>query len=93
MEKLKNQIREEIAAIPIEMCQNAVENFKNRLDQFIAAGGHHVSDVILKTSLIKWYDVQNEQLFKIVLFVLRTLYKSAETVLYEKDEYYKHVVQ
>ena len=38
LEELKNQIREEIAAIPIEMCRNAVESFKNRLHQYIGVG-------------------------------------------------------
>jgi len=49
LEELKDRIREEIGAIPVEMCQNAVENFRNRLHQCIAAGGHHLSDVIFKT--------------------------------------------
>ena len=49
LEELKTRIREEIAAIPIDMCQKAVENFRNRLHQCIAAGGHHLADVIFKT--------------------------------------------
>jgi len=49
LEELKDRIREEIGAIPVEMCQNAAENFRNRLHQCIAAGGHHLSDVIFKS--------------------------------------------
>lgn len=49
LEELKMSIREEITAIPIEMCQNAAENFRNRLHQCIASGGHHLADVIFKT--------------------------------------------
>jgi len=53
LEKLKDRIREEIGAIPVEMCQNSAENFRNRFHQCIAAGGHHLSDVIFKTWYIK----------------------------------------
>jgi len=49
LEELKTRIREEIAAIPVDMCQKAVENFRNRLHQCIAAGGHYLADVIFKT--------------------------------------------
>lgn len=49
MEEFKNQIREEFAAMPSEMCKHAVENVKNRIDLCIAAGGNHLFDAILKT--------------------------------------------
>ena len=49
-DELKNQIREDIAAVLSEMCRNAVESLKNRLHQCIAGGGHHLSDVVFKTS-------------------------------------------
>lgn len=49
LEELKTRIREEIATIPVDMCQKAVESFRNRLHQCIAAEGHHLADVIFKT--------------------------------------------
>ncbi|KAF2356505.1 hypothetical protein FHG87_012740 [Trinorchestia longiramus] len=42
------RIREEIAAIPLEMCRRVTENFIHRLQQCIAADGHHLSDAIVK---------------------------------------------
>ncbi|KAK3875190.1 hypothetical protein Pcinc_019930 [Petrolisthes cinctipes] len=36
---LKIRIREEIAAIPLEMCRRAAENFRHRLQQCIATDG------------------------------------------------------
>lgn len=48
LEELKIRIKEEVAAIPINTCQNAVENFRNRLHQWIASRGHPLFDVISK---------------------------------------------
>ena len=48
LEKLKMRIREEISAIPLEMCQRAAENFRHRLQLCIASDGHHLHDTIFK---------------------------------------------
>ena len=48
LEELKMRIREEIAAIPLEMCRRAAENFRHRLQQCIATDGHHLPDDIFK---------------------------------------------
>ena len=46
---LKNNIRDAIANIPIDMLQRVDTNFKNRLHQCIRNGGRHLPDVIFKT--------------------------------------------
>jgi len=48
LEDLMEQITEEIRATPIEMCQKVSENFRNRLQQCIAADGRHLSAIIFK---------------------------------------------
>ncbi|KAK3871509.1 hypothetical protein Pcinc_023351 [Petrolisthes cinctipes] len=48
LEELKMRIREEIAAIPLEMCRRAAENFRHGLQQGIATDGHHLPDAIFK---------------------------------------------
>ncbi|XP_039292755.1 uncharacterized protein LOC120353366 [Nilaparvata lugens] len=51
LEELKDKIREEIQALPVAICQNAFENFKNRLHQCIvatSADGRHLTDIIFK---------------------------------------------
>jgi hypothetical protein len=49
LKALKNAIREEVAAIPPDMTNIVMENFKERLRQYIANNGRHLSDVIFKT--------------------------------------------
>ena len=49
LEDLKERIREEINAIPLEMTRRVMENFRERLHQCIANNGHHLSDIIFKT--------------------------------------------
>jgi len=46
---LKDAIREEAAAIPPEMTNIVMENFRERLRQCIANNGRHLSDVTFKT--------------------------------------------
>ena len=48
VEELKIHIRDEIAAIPPEMCRRATENFRYRLQMCIDTDGHHLTDVIFK---------------------------------------------
>lgn len=43
---LKNNIRDAIANIPIDMLQRVETNFRNRLNQCIQNGGRHLTDVI-----------------------------------------------
>ena len=47
---LKNNIRDAIANIPIDMLQRVDTNFKNRLNQCMRNGGRHLPDVIFKTA-------------------------------------------
>jgi len=55
LEDPKKEIAEEIRATSIEMCREVSENFRNRLQQRIAADGRHLSDIIifLKRNQIK----------------------------------------
>ena len=46
---LKNNIREAIDNIPIDMLQRVDTNFENRLHQCIRNGGRDLPDVIFKT--------------------------------------------
>ena len=48
LKALKDAIREEVAAIPPEMTNIVMENFSERLLQFIANNGRHLNDVIFK---------------------------------------------
>jgi len=49
LKALKTAIREEVVAIPPEMTNILMENFRERLRQFIANNGRHLSDVIFDT--------------------------------------------
>jgi len=49
LKALKGAIREEVAAIPPEITNIVMENFRERLRQCIANNGRHLSDVIFKT--------------------------------------------
>ena len=49
LKALKDAIREEVAAIPPEMTNRVMENFRERLRQCIANNGRYLSDVIFKT--------------------------------------------
>jgi hypothetical protein len=49
LEDHKERIREEVTAIPIRMCRQAVENYRNHLQELIAADGRYLRDVIFKT--------------------------------------------
>jgi len=49
VEQLKTKIRAEIATIPVDMCRRATEAFRNRLQECVIAGGHHLRDVIFRT--------------------------------------------
>ena len=49
LKALKDVIREEVAAIPPEMTNIVMENFREQLRQCIMNNGRHLSDVIFKT--------------------------------------------
>ena len=49
LKALKDAIREEVAAIPPEMTNKVMENFRERLRQCIANNGRYLSEVIFKT--------------------------------------------
>jgi len=49
LKALKDAIHEKVAAIPPEMTNIMMENFRERLRQCIANNGRHLNDVIFKT--------------------------------------------
>lgn len=49
LDHLKNNIRQAIANIPIDMLERVEQNFRVRLTQCIDNNGHHLADVIFKT--------------------------------------------
>uniref|UniRef100_A0A1Y1JZD5 DUF4817 domain-containing protein n=1 Tax=Photinus pyralis TaxID=7054 RepID=A0A1Y1JZD5_PHOPY len=49
IEDLKNNIRANIAEIPVEMLGRVHENFRKRLDQCIQSEGAHMPDTLFKT--------------------------------------------
>ena len=49
LEALKEVIRQEVAAITPEMILKVMENYRQRLHQFINIQGRHLSDDLFKT--------------------------------------------
>jgi len=49
MAELKQNAKEEIAAIPEQMTRRMMENLGVRLKQCLRNGGRHMSDVLFKT--------------------------------------------
>ena len=49
IEQLKEAIRQEVAAIPPTMTCKAMDNFRERLQEFVIKNGRHLSDVIFKS--------------------------------------------
>ena len=49
LEALKEAIRQEFAAITAEMILKVMDNYRERLHQFISIQGRHLSDVLFKT--------------------------------------------
>ncbi|XP_011859527.1 PREDICTED: uncharacterized protein LOC105557015 [Vollenhovia emeryi] len=47
--ELKEAIRREIQAIPREMLQDSMRNFRERLETCVQSEGHHLRDVIFAT--------------------------------------------
>jgi hypothetical protein len=48
MEDLKQNIREEVAAVPPTMLQRVMQNFQKRLRECVDNNGHHLTDTIFK---------------------------------------------
>jgi hypothetical protein len=48
LEALKEAITQEVATIPPEMTRRIMENYHDRLNQFIDNEGHHLSDIIFE---------------------------------------------
>ena len=48
IEQLKEAIRQEVAAIPPAKTRKAMDNFRERLQEFVINNGRHLSDVILE---------------------------------------------
>ena len=49
IEQLKEAILQEVAAIPPAMTRKAMDNFRERLQDFLINNGWHLSDVIFKS--------------------------------------------
>ena len=49
IEQLKEAIRQEVAAIPPAMTHKAMDNFRERLQEFVINNGRYLSDVIFKS--------------------------------------------
>jgi hypothetical protein len=49
LEDLKERIQQEIDAIPPGITRRVMMNFRERLQQYVANDGRHMSDIILKT--------------------------------------------
>jgi len=49
LEVLKEAIRQEVAAITPEIILNVIDNYQERLHQFINIQSRHLSDVLFKT--------------------------------------------
>ena len=49
IEELKEAIRQEVAAIPPAMTRKAMDNFRERLQQYVINNSRHLSDVIFKS--------------------------------------------
>lgn len=48
LQELRERIIEEVNATPRDMCQRAVQNFRDRLQQCVTANGRHLEDIIFK---------------------------------------------
>jgi len=49
LETLKEAIQQKVAAITPEMILKVMDNYRERLHQFINIQGHHFSDILFKT--------------------------------------------
>ena len=49
IEQLKKAIRQEVTAIPPAMTRKVMDNFRERLQEFVINNGRHLSDVIFKS--------------------------------------------
>jgi hypothetical protein len=49
IEELKLSIRQEIAALPQEMLQHAMQDFEERLRICVQQEGRHMTDIIFRT--------------------------------------------
>ena len=49
IEQLKDAIRQEITAIPHETNRRVIDNFRERLRQFVDNNGSYLTDLIFKT--------------------------------------------
>jgi hypothetical protein len=48
IQELKLSIRQEIAAVPEDMLENAMQNFEQRLQKCIQQEGRHLTDIIFR---------------------------------------------
>ena len=49
LEDLKERIQQEIDSIPPELTRRVMKRFRERLQQYVANNGRHMSDLIFKT--------------------------------------------
>ena len=68
---LKNNIRDAIANVPIDMLQRMDTNFKSRLNQCMRNGGRLLPDVIFMTAWQKNWDLvfSNKTKYKTITYV------------------------
>ena len=66
IEQLKEAIRQEVAAIPPAMTRKSMDNFRERLQEFVINNGRHLSDFIFKSV---W-----KQIASYVLFINKTIF-------------------
>jgi hypothetical protein len=51
IEELKQRIKEDIAAIPEQICRRATKNLREGFEKCLGNGGRHVNDKIFKTKM------------------------------------------
>jgi len=73
LEALKEAIRQEVAAITPEMILRVMDNYREKLHQFIDIQGRHLSDVLFKTHRYKtvvYVLSRNRKIFTVSSLVL-----------------------
>ena len=72
IEQLKEAIRQEVAAIPPAMTRKAMENFRERLQEFVINNGRHLKDVIFKSiwkKIASYVLFINKRIFYVPCFI------------------------
>jgi hypothetical protein len=90
LEDLKERIRQEINAIPPEITQRVMKNFRERLQKCFANDGRHMSDMIFKTHYIKLFIMYFSEIYSVFfldrLFHFLCLFKMWEIFMSRVDK-------